>query len=428
MPPPELPPPPAETETPSMLSRKFGPEVYNYFAGNPLNRVSFLRLDHVFLDAALRHKSTQFLLFNKMGPLTESSKKIRFVQWADVEKVVDSGDGGPYQKSEEDEVKEYNSEKWTPVVVFLGLDRRTEKDAEAFAYKKYKGTPYFAVDLSEPPAFAEKAKATTVIDAAKALIEKLQSEKLEFVGNRMNLSLPPAEASIYAEARHVIDWNVRNPFCAQCGYRTLSTHAGWKRACPPVDVATTTERPSCATRQGVSNLSFPRTDAVIIVAIVSADGQKMLLGRGKRFPPGMYSTLAGFLEPGEALEEAVRREVWEESGVVISRVVLHSSQPWPYPANLMMGAIAQAIPGEDEREPDLDNDAELESAKWFTLAEIREGLKDTAWAEKGLGASDPIGGEPSKDIPLRLPPRTAIAHQLMSAVAEGGFLGGDSKI
>jgi NAD+ diphosphatase len=428
MPPPDLPAPPSE-KTPSMLSRKFGPELHNYFAGNPLNRVSFLRPDHVFLDAALRHKSTQFLLFHNMGPLTESPKKIQFVQWDDVGRIVDPGDGGPFQKSEDDDIKEYDSGKWSPTIVFLGLDRRTEKEQDVFTYKnRYKGTPYFALDLSAPAAFIDKAKTSALTDAVKKLIEKYESENLEFVGNRMNLFLEPQEAAIYAEARHTIDWNVRNPFCAQCGNRTLSTHAGWKRACPPADTATNTERPSCATRQGISNLSFPRTDAVIIVAIVSADGQKMLLGRSKRFPPGMYSTLAGFLEPGEALEEAVRREVWEESGVAVSRVVFHSSQPWPYPANLMMGAIAQAAPGEDEREPDLDHDAELESAKWFTLEEIREALKGTAWAEKGLGASDPIGGESKPDIPLKVPPRTAIAHQLMAAVASGGFIGGESKI
>ncbi len=87
------------------------------------------------------------------------------------------------------------------------------------------------------------------------------------------------------------------------------------------------KRADCPTRHGISNLSFPRTDPTVIMAIVSSDGTKLLLGRGKRYPPGWYSTLAGFLEPGESIEEAVRREAWEESGVHVSRVVIHSSQP-----------------------------------------------------------------------------------------------------
>ena len=149
-------------------------------------------------------------------------------------------------------------------------------------------------------------------------------------------------AAIYAQARALMDWNTRNTFCGTCGHRTLSVNAGTKRACPPTDAARTAEglpqdRPECNTRTTLSNLSFPRTDPTIIVAVVSADGKRILLGRGKRFPPKWYSTLAGFIEPAESIEDAVRREVWEEAGVTLSRVVIHPSQPWPYPANLMIG-------------------------------------------------------------------------------------------
>jgi NAD+ diphosphatase len=109
------------------------------------------------------------------------------------------------------------------------------------------------------------------------------------------------------------------------------------------------------------------------MAVVSADGQRVLLGRQRRWPQYWYSTLAGFLEPAESVEEAVRREVWEESGIKLGRVVVHSTQPWPYPANLMIGAIGQAIP--EGEKIDLGNDPELEDAKWFTLDEVREGLR-----------------------------------------------------
>lgn len=220
----------------------------------------------------------------------------------------------------------------------------------------------------------------------------------------------------------MIDWNRRIPFCAQCGSKTLSVNAGAKRTCPPTDLAggTLKEREPCASRQGVSNICFPRTDPTIIVAVVSADGTKLLLGRNKRFPPHWYSTLAGFLEPGESIEEAVRREVWEESGVRCSRVVIHSSQPWPFPANLMIGAIAQAAPGDGEK-IDLGNDPELEDAKWFTMEEVKEALEKGV---SGLGEPAPEGWAEGS---LRLPPQTAIANRLMTAVCEG-FVGTSPKI
>lgn len=205
----------------------------------------------------------------------------------------------------------------------------------------------------------------------------------------------------------------------------MSVNGGFKRTCPPKDLAKAVsdaqdapERPPCATRTGISNLSFPRTDPTVIMAVVSADGQRMLLGRQKRWPPQWYSTLAGFLEPAESVEEAVRREVWEESGVKLGRVVIHSTQPWPYPANLMIGAIGQAIPTGETI--DLGHDPELDDAKWYSLDEIKEALR--------IGTSG-LGEEPGPHYKggLRIPPRTAIANQLMDAVVNG-FLGGDPKI
>lgn len=220
----------------------------------------------------------------------------------------------------------------------------------------------------------------------------------------------------------MLDWNSRVPFCAQCGSKTLSVNAGTKRTCTPTDLAggVLKERAPCASRQGVSNICFPRTDPTIIVAVVSADGTKLLLGRNKRFPPHWYSTLAGFLEPGESIEEAVRREVWEESGVKVSRVVIHSSQPWPFPSSLMIGAIAQAYPGDGEK-IDLGNDPELQDAKWFSFDEVREAL---TLGVSGLGEPAPEG---YKEGGLRLPPQTAIANRLITAVCDG-FIGSPSKI
>ena len=214
----------------------------------------------------------------------------------------------------------------------------------------------------------------------------------------------------------------------------MSVNGGFKRACPSTDLAkkaaaplsTTSatpvdnnERPPCATRTGVSNVSFPRTDPTVIMAVVNHKGDKILLGRQRRWPPYWYSTLAGFAEPAESIEEAVRREVYEEAGIFVGRVVIHSTQPWPYPANLMIGAVGQAVP---ERETiDLGNDPELDDAKWFDFAEVREALRV---GTSGLG--DAAGPE-YKEGGLRLPPSTAIANQLITSVVNG-FVGTDSKI
>ena len=115
----------------------------------------------------------------------------------------------------------------------------------------------------------------------------------------------------------------------------------------------------------------------------------------------------------------MRREVWEESGIHVGRVVIHSTQPWPYPANLMIGAIGQAVPGGEEI--NLGHDAELEDARWFGVEEVREALRV---GTSGLGEA---AGPEYKEGGLRVPPKTAIAYQLMSAVV-GGFLGGEAKM
>jgi NAD+ diphosphatase len=407
LPQPEL-PEPAHPDIDSMLSRRFGKEVANYFSGSPLNRVSFLRPDHTFLSSAVQHPSATFLVFKNIEPLLKSPTELARLKFDDVKAIIGQE---PFSRSEEEVIAQYNSSLYIPQVIFLGLDERQE----GFVYKEhYKGQPWFAVDVTPKE---------SVEHVAEALISRLNSEGLDFGKGRMHMSLPAEEAAIYAEARHLLDWNARNPFCASCGYKTLSINAGFKRTCPPKDVAAAItdagDRPPCVTRTGISNLCFPRTDPTVIMAVVSADGQRILLGRQKRWPAYWYSTLAGFLEPAESVEEAVRREVWEESGIHLGRVVIHSTQPWPYPANLMIGAIGQAIPeGETIH---LGHDAELEDAKWFTADEVREALRV---GTSGLGED---AGSEYKEGGLRLPPKTAIANQLMTAVVNG-FASGSPMI
>ncbi|KAH6664429.1 NUDIX hydrolase domain-like protein [Halenospora varia] len=410
-PPPDL-PDPAHHEVDSMLSRKFGREVANYFSGSPLNRVSFLRTDHGFITKALVHPSTSFLLFNDLAPLAKDPTQLAYAKHEDVRELIGEN---PFEKTEEELIKEYNSTVTLPLVLFLGLDERKK---EGFEHGIYAGRPYFAVDVT-PKGSIEK-EANNVLAAMK-------EKGLQFVEGRMHMSLNAPEAAIYAQARALLDWNARNPFCGGCGQPTLSVNAGTKRVCPPTDYASlptvqggaTTveakprERAACVTRKGISNLSFPRTDPTVIMAVVSHDAKRILLGRQKRWPPHWYSTLAGFCEPAESVEEAVRREVWEESGVHLGRVVIHSTQPWPYPANLMIGAIGQALP--DGEKIHLEHDPELEDARWFDVEDVKEGLRV---GTSGLGEA---AGEGYVEGNLRLPPQTAIANQLLRAVV-GGFL------
>ena len=152
--------------------------------------------------------------------------------------------------------------------------------------------------------------------------------------------LPPQEAGMLAEARALLHWHATHRFCGSCGSETLPTEAGHTRHCP-----------SCGRDH------FPRTDPAVIVLVTHGD--QALLGRSPRFPPGMYSTLAGFVEPGESLEQAVEREIFEESGVRLSTIQYRSSQPWPFPQSLMIGFRANAV-SLDMR---IDQD-ELEDALW----------------------------------------------------------------
>jgi NAD+ diphosphatase len=143
----------------SMLSRKFGREVANYFAGSPLNRVSFLRTDHAFLNAAFAHPTTSFLLLDNYSPLAKDTVHLAYVGQED---VVPLTGPEPFKKTEEEQIKSFNSEITQPLILFLGLDEKTP----GFTYREYKGNPYFAIDVTPKGSLEEKAK--SVIEAVKA--------------------------------------------------------------------------------------------------------------------------------------------------------------------------------------------------------------------------------------------------------------------
>jgi NAD+ diphosphatase len=164
--------------------------------------------------------------------------------------------------------------------------------------------------------------------------------------------LPPEEAGLLGYARAMISWRRRHRFCGTCGTKTLPAKGGHVLVCT---------NPACRHEQ------FPRLDPAIIVLV--SDGERALLGRQASWPIGRYSTVAGFVEPGESLEDAVAREVFEETGVEVDVIEYHSSQPWPFPASLMLGFTAHAV----TREVHL-RDQELEDARWFTRDEVAAGV------------------------------------------------------
>jgi NAD+ diphosphatase len=179
-----------------------------------------------------------------------------------------------------------------------------------------------------------------------------------------------------AQARSYLHWHAGSRFCGRCGGPLHMLRGGIGRACA-----------ACGSEV------FPRVDPVVIMLAV--DGERCLLGRQPRFAPGMYSALAGFVEPGETLEEAVRREVKEEAGITVGRVAYHSSQAWPFPSSLMIGCHAEALSTKVERDA-----AELEDCRWFERGEVRLMLQGT----------HPQG--------LQVPPQMAIAHNLIAAFAD----------
>jgi len=183
--------------------------------------------------------------------------------------------------------------------------------------------------------------------------------------------LPPI-----AEAKAVLNWHLRHRFCPNCGHATESVQGGWKRDCA-----------------GCKAEHFPRTDPVVIMLAV--DGERCLLGRSPRFLPTMWSCLAGFIEPGESIEDAVHRETLEEAGIACGRVKYFGSQPWPFPSSLMIGAHAEAL----TRDIVVDKQ-ELEDARWFTREEVAS----------MLARQHPQG--------LTTPPPVAIAHHIIRAWVE----------
>ena len=304
----------------------------NTFAGNPLDRASEKRGDGEWLAARLADPQSLVQVIWNGQPLVETG-----------------GNGSP---------------RLAYVAPRLALDLASGEHTLFMGL--WKDTAVFAIDIegaSDPSEGPLKGLGT---------FQDLRG---------LSLRLSPSEAAMAATARQMFEWRRRHRFCAACGQPSEVAEGGWKRVCP-----------ACRTEH------FPRTDPVVIMLAVvkEADGgERCLVGRQKIWPKGMWSALAGFLEPGETIEEACARELKEEAGLNAVRVTYHSTQPWPYPSSLMIGLIAEVE--DTEATPD---QTELEAVRWFTR---NEALDLIAGKLEGVFA----------------PPPMAIAHQLLKAWAEG---------
>lgn len=306
--------------------------ITNTFAGNPLNRASERRGDESWLAEKLADAESLAVALWNGKPL--------------VEDILDD-DGKPsgvqiaYLRADLAQDLAGGNER----LLFMGL---------------WKDIAVFAVDID------------TAADPAEGPLKGLgRFEELRGAA----ASMPPADAGILATAKSMFEWRRRHRWCAACGQKTEVSDGGWKRICPSCDAE-----------------HFPRTDPVVIMLAVHEG--KCLLGRQAAWPAGMFSALAGFLEPGETIEEACARELKEEAGLTATAVRYHSSQPWPWPSSLMMGLMADVDSA--DAAPD---QTELEEVRWFSKEEAAQLIKGEL---EGVFA----------------PPPLAIAHQLIKSWAE----------
>lgn len=227
----------------------------------------------------------------------------------------------------------------------------------------WKGSPFFAIEFEGS------------IDPTAGPVQGVG----QFIEMReAAVVLPESEAAMAGEAKGLFDWRRRHGFCAACGKASTQSSGGWRRVCS-----------ACNTEH------FPRVDPVVIMLPIynGGDEPRCLLGRQAQWPQGRHSALAGFMEPGESIEEACAREVNEEAGLSVTGVLYHSSQPWPFPSQLMIGLLAEV--SDDNARPD---QTELEAVVWLTRAEARAVLSGTHEA-------------------LKAPPPYAIANRLIEAWA-----------
>ncbi|WP_170427386.1 NAD(+) diphosphatase [Ruegeria arenilitoris] len=312
---------------------------YVTFGGSGLDRAAHIRGDAEKLGQARQHPGAKCLLLwrGKVLVKGEALDQLGFVSMT--HKLVESGPGGSVEQP-----------------VFLGVS----DDAPVFA-ADISGWAADGLDLSGVGAFVDRSEQQHPDLPQGHVFAELR---------RIMTRLSTRDAELAASAKAVIGWHETHRFCARCGAASELAQAGWQRSCP-----------SCGAQH------FPRTDPVVIMLITYGDS--VLMGRSPGWPEGMYSLLAGFVEPGETLEAAVRREVLEEAGVPVGAVSYLSSQPWPFPASLMFGCAGEALSRDITIDP-----VEIEDAMWVSKSEMMQAF----------------AGEHPKLLPAR---KGAIAHFLL---------------
>jgi NAD+ diphosphatase len=329
------------------------------FTGSPLDRAASKRRDPSWLAARLADPSSRFLAFRELRPLVAGAGEELRLAWLRAEELAPL-------------VAENLARAGAEAPASNALDRETASGDEPLLLGlEPGGAARFAMrvpggDGADDPALGAGVGPARFADAR---------------GSAMRL--PPEETAILAQARSLLAWHAAHPRCARCGGRTTSREGGYARRCA---------------EEGCGASHFPRSDPVVIMLVHRGD--RALLGRSVRdppFPPGLFSCLAGYVEPGESVEEAVRRELEEESGVRVGAVRYHASQPWPFPSQLMIGCLAEAASDEIRIDP-----TEVEEARWFTRDEVRAGLARWRAAEG-----------------FRLPPPITAAHVLATAWVGG---------
>jgi NAD+ diphosphatase len=302
------------------------------FAGNPLNRASEKRTDSGWIESKRRDPSSLILPMRRLEPFLFGSEKSKPPIELGLLKAAIANSLAA------DEAP----------CIFLGLDG---------------DTAVFALDVSEAGDLDKQGPLAGLGYFCEARL----------AGQIVSMK----HAAIIAQAKAMIDWHQRHGFCPRCGAPTRMMDAGYRRLCG-----------KCSAEH------FPRVDPVVIM--LATDGDACLVGRGKQFPAGMFSALAGFVEPGETVEEAVRRELMEEASVTVGEVTYYATQPWPFPSSLMIGCFAKAK----------NRDVKVDETE---LAELR-------WLERGV-ARELIAGKQVDG--LRVPPPIAIAHHLIKTWALG---------
>jgi NAD+ diphosphatase len=291
----------------------------NVFAGPYLDRAGHLRADPAWLERALADPRSRVL------PVWNSLNLVEDALIGEAPGAVASSGGARRSGAVADPALR---------AAFLGVDEiAMERRSDLILLGRRGGADFFAYEIesAEPAAVPAGTRFAELRTVAPLLAEE--------------------EAGLLSYARAMIGWRRTHRHCGRCGATTLPAKAGHVLVCT---------NPVCRHEQ------FPRLDPAIIVLVI--DGDRVLLGRQATWPAGRYSTIAGFVEPGESLEDAVAREVHEETGIRVDGIEYHSSQPWPFPSSLMLGFTARAT------SHDIDlRDLELEDARWFTREDIVAG-------------------------------------------------------